>query len=135
MSFLMKSQRAELHHILTTNGFSPGDFEIVGSTEPQTGTEGEAVRMKGMDHYFAVYPNLHSDSYFPDKFLIEFSPGHDESHEAETCKEWRYVLLAFVRYLSYLQREVTTEDPWEEIARFTGALGSLESTSESDSPL
>jgi hypothetical protein len=136
MGFLMKSQRAMLHHILETNQFNPSDFEIVPSTaEAETHETGDAVRLQGSDYYFAIYPNENSDSYFPEKFFVEYSPGEEKTYELELCKDWQLVCHAFAQYLSFLNREITTSDPWDNAEKFSSTLRSLPETAEPNAPV
>lgn len=134
MAFLLRSQRAELHHMLQKAGLAPTDFEIVPSTAKALSHEkGEQIRPRGTEYYFSIYPN-YSDYNF-EKFFVEFSPARDTIHELELCMGWGSVTSAFERYLGYLWRELSTSDPWADSKEFNAAVHTLPSTSTSNDPI
>jgi hypothetical protein len=133
MGFLMKSQRADLFKVLEENHLNPADFEIVPSTAKALSHErGEQIRLRGTDYYFSVYPN--ESEYRREKFFVEFSPGEEKIHELDLCANWAFVCYKFVDYLSFLQREINTLDPWTEIEKLSETLKSLPEA-PSDVPL
>src|SRR6266446_6575768 len=134
MAFLMASQKAMLHRILEENQFSPSDFEIDPSTAQRSNENGDAVRLKDTNHYFAIYRNETPD-YVSGKFFVEYSPGKEEIWELQFCTNWNDVCYTFVQYLSFLQREITTSDPWQDADRFSHTLKSLPQTADPNTPV
>jgi hypothetical protein len=130
MGFLMNSQKADLHLVLNENNFNYDDFEIVASTARTVGGDlrGDAIRLKETGYYFAIYPNV--SDYTHEKFLIEFSPGKEQITEHDLCGSWDLVVYAFVQYLSFLRRELSTIDPWADVEKFSNALNLLPTTVE-----
>jgi hypothetical protein len=127
MGFLMKSQRAMLHHMLEQHQFNPTDFEFVSSTaQAATHEKGDKIRLRGTDYYFAVYPNENDNPYISDQFFVEYSPGDEKIWELELCRNWLIVCSTFAAYLSFLHRETTTSDPWDE----PGIIRTTERTEE-----
>jgi hypothetical protein len=117
MGFLITSQRAMLYRILRVSEFNPFDFEIVPTTaRTLSNEEGDSLRFRDSPYYFAVYPNERDDSYFPDKFLVEYSLGREQIPELESCPDWQAVCMAFEGYLTQLSRERLTRDPAKEDA-------------------
>ncbi len=116
MGFLISSQKAMLHRILRASQFNPFDFDIVPAIARTPGNEqGDSLRFRDSPYYFAVYPNEHDDSYFPDKFLVEYFLG--QSPELESCPDWQAVCAAFEDYLTYFPREWLNGDTSREDAR------------------
>jgi hypothetical protein len=135
MAYLMASQKAMLHEILKSNEFNPDDFEIVPSqAHGGRGEKGDAVRFKGTDYYFAIYPNQHTPLRI-DKFFVEHSPGREEIFERQYLTDWRSVCTAFAGYLGSLEREITTSDPWENAEKFSNTINSLPETTEPNAPV
>jgi hypothetical protein len=135
MRFLMNSQRADLHQVLRENDFDRNDFEIVPSTARAASHEsGEQIRLKGTDYYFSIYPNK-SEYSNAEKFWVEFSPGNDQIHEYDLCADWNFVCYAFVKYLSFLRREINTSDPWGDADTFSDTLKSLPHTADANAPV
>lgn len=115
MGFLISSQRAMLHRILLFSEFNPFDFEIVPTTaKTLSREEGDSLRFRDSPYYFAVYPSERDDSYFPDKFFVEYSLGSEQIPELESCPDWQTVCTAFECYLTHLSKERLTRDPSKE---------------------
>lgn len=108
MAYLMPSQKAMLHEILKSNEFNPDNFETVPSqAHGGRGEKGDAVRFRGTDYYFAIYPNQHTEPRM-DRFFVEYSPGREQIWERQYCVHWQSVCSAFGGYLAFLDREITT---------------------------
>lgn len=106
-----------LHRLLRVSQFNPFDFEIVPATaKTLSNEEGDSLRFRDSRYYFSVYPNERDDSYFPDKFFVEYSLGGGETPELESCPDWQAVCTAFESYLTHLSRETLTRDPSKEDA-------------------
>jgi len=123
-----------LHRILEENQLSPSDFEIVPSTAQRSNEKGDAVRLKDTNYYFAIYLTETPD-YIPKKFFVEYSPGEEKIRELQFCTNWKDVCYTFVQYLSFLQREITTSDPWQYADRFSRTLKSLPQTADPNTPV
>jgi len=125
MGFLMKSQRADLSLVLRKNRFDQNDFTIVTSSLQSVAgkIKGDKLVLKGTNYYFGIYPN--PSEHKQEKFLVEHSPGREAVREEQLCRRWELVCDAFAEYLSFLRRELTTVDPWEDIEQFSDTLKSL----------
>jgi hypothetical protein len=134
MACLMTSQKAMLHHVLKENRFNPADFEIVPSTARALSHEkGDQVRLRGTQYYFSIYPN--ESDFQNEKFFVEYSPGKEEIHELELCGNWEIVCYTFAKYLGFLTREITTDDPWADAKKFSETIRALPETAEATSPI
>ena len=121
----MKSQRADLSLVLRKNRFDQNDFTMVTSSLQSVAgkIKGDKLVLKGTNYYFGIYPN--PSEYEQEKFLVEHSPGREEVREEQLCGRWELVCDAFAEYLSFLRRELTTFDPWEDTEQFSDTLKSL----------
>jgi hypothetical protein len=130
---LLPTQKASLYEVLTTSDFNPLDFDIVKTNHRHLG-DGEAVKLKKAEFYFAIY-STQSEYSHSAKFFIRFSPGAEEIVELEECYDWADVLPTFDNYLHVLRRELSVADPWENAKKYADKLHGVPQTGAGKIPL
>jgi len=107
--YLMKGQKNDLLMEIKRTELDPLNFEWkrLGDNKKNRGIL-DSFTYKGTDYFFAV--NIPSEH-----FVIAYSPGHTILQERVARYDWESVVYTFRDWLSYLSREISQPDLWEEL--------------------
>jgi hypothetical protein len=112
---LMRSQKNEILELLKTTTLDPFNFSWTSvdsrlSVESEMSLTVSKLNYNNSSYYFVfdIHKNQHYSFY---------SPGEDKLHDRKYPGGWDQQLYYVQNWLTYLEREVSQPDMWEELER------------------
>lgn len=111
---ILRSQRAEIGRLLTTEGLSPRDFEwreVKALFAEKTLVP--SLVQKGTEFYFTfdIYKRAGKDQW-----VCPHSPDKNKPKANTLVDNWDGAMREFATWSKLVKRELEAEDPWDEAA-------------------
>lgn len=113
-STLLVSQKNQILELIKNTSFDPFNFEWSEVYSSFSNTRNKLtvseISYKNSNFYYVF-------DFKNDKNYSIFSPGKDQLNGQEYPGNWEHQMQYFVKWLSYLEREVSQPDQWEVLEK------------------
>ncbi|HVP31396.1 MAG TPA: hypothetical protein VMW35_19785, partial [Myxococcota bacterium] len=126
---LLRTHKADVFKIVVKAGFDAGLFEWIRVPSTyKTGDTVEALCFRGTSYRFVF------DTGGAGQWRTFYSPGSDKRFEGRQYPNWASALNGVFDWLHTLLAEISTPDPWAELAGQVDALLGFHGGSSENSP-